>query len=137
MPKTVDNDVYPIRQTFGADTAAEQGAIFFENVVSESTANPRMLIVHECMGRDSGYLTSATAKAYRARLENKEFVPGFQTTKKSRDIHAVWIPELSIDIAAEGERLKKVMDECGNVNVFLSEGAGVEDIIKTRVTKRR
>lgn len=130
MPKTVDNDVYPIRQTFGADTAAEQGAIFFENVVSESTANPRMLIVHECMGRDSGYLTSATAKAYRARLENKEFVPGFQTTKKSRDIHAVWIPELSIDIAAEGERLKKVMDECGNVNVFLSEGAGVEDIIK-------
>jgi len=65
MPKTVDNDVYPIKQTFGADTAANQGAIFFENVVSESTANPRMLILHECMGRDSGYLTAATAKAYR------------------------------------------------------------------------
>lgn len=129
MPKTVDNDVYPIRQTFGADTAAEQGAIYFENVVSESTANPRMLIVHECMGRDSGFLTSATAKAYRERLQSKEFVPGFYTTRASRDIHAVWIPELSIDIEKEGARLKKVMDEHGNVNVFLSEGAGVEDII--------
>lgn len=129
MPKTVDNDVYPIRQTFGADTAAEQGAVFFENVVSESTANPRMLIVHECMGRDSGYLTAATAKFYRERLAKKAFVAGFATTKASRDIHAVWIPELDIDIPKEGERLKKVMDEHGCLNVFLSEGAGVLDII--------
>ena len=98
MPKTVDNDVYPIRQTFGADTAAEQGAIFFENVVSESTANPRMLIVHECMGRDSGFLTAATAKKYRERLATTEFVEGLATSKASRDIHAVWIPELDIDI---------------------------------------
>jgi len=129
MPKTVDNDVYPIRQTFGADTAAEQGAIFFENVVSESTANPRMLIVHECMGRDSGFLTAATAKAYRERLSKKKFIPGFSTTKESRDIHAVWIPELNVDITKEGERLKKIMDKNGNLNVFLSEGAGVMDII--------
>lgn len=129
MPKTVDNDVYPIVQTFGADTAAEQGAIFFENVVSESTANPRMLIVHECMGRDSGYLTSATAKAYRERLATKTFLDGVSTTKASRDIHAVWIPELDIDIEKEGARLKKLMDEHGNINVFLSEGAGVHEII--------
>lgn len=129
MPKTVDNDVYPIVQTFGADTAAEQGALFFENVVSESTANPRMLIVHECMGRDSGYLTSATAKHYRERLAKKEFIEGFSTTKASRDIHAIWIPELNVDIEKEGARLKKLMDEHGNVNVFLSEGAGVHDII--------
>ena len=40
LPKTVDNDVVPIRQTLGAVTAAEQGAIFFENVVNEATATP-------------------------------------------------------------------------------------------------
>lgn len=130
MPKTIDNDVFPIVQTFGADTAAEQGAIFFENVVSESTANPRMLIIHECMGRDSGYLTAATAKAYRERLSKKTFVPGFDTTAESRNIHAVWIPELSVDIVKEGERLKALMDKYGCVNVFLSEGSGVEDIVK-------
>ena len=31
--RTVDNDVVPIAQSLGADTAAEQGALFFENVV--------------------------------------------------------------------------------------------------------
>ncbi len=129
MPKTVDNDVYPIKQTFGADTAANHGAIFFENVVSESTANPRMLIIHECMGRDSGYLTAATALAYRNRLKNQKFVDGFSTTAETRDIHAVWIPELSIDIEKEGARLKEAMDKYGNVNVFISEGSGVRDIV--------
>lgn len=129
MPKTVDNDVYPIQQTFGADTAAAQGALFFENVVSESTANPRMLIIHECMGRDSGSLTAATARCYRQRLAAQAFVPGFSTTRASRDVHAVWIPELPVDIAKEGQRLKALMDQLGNVNVFISEGSGVHDIV--------
>jgi pyrophosphate--fructose-6-phosphate 1-phosphotransferase len=31
LPKTVDNDVYPIRQSLGAWTAAEQGALYFQN----------------------------------------------------------------------------------------------------------
>eukprot|EP00978_Attheya_sp_CCMP212_P012510 scaffold31201_cov52-Attheya_sp.AAC.5 len=129
MPKTIDNDVFPIVQTFGAQTAADQGALFFENVVSESTANPRMLIIHECMGRDSGYLTAATAKSYRNRLAAQTFVPSFANGKESRDVHAVYIPEVSVDIEGEGKRLKEIMDKYGNVNVFLSEGSGVLDII--------
>jgi len=129
MPKTIDNDVYPIKQTFGADTAAQQGALFFENVVSESTANPRMLILHECMGRDSGYLTAATAQAYRQRLAGKKFIDSFCTTAATRDIHAIWIPELPLNIAEEGARLKKVMDTYGCVNVFLCEGSGVHEIV--------
>ncbi len=36
LPKTVDNDVFPITQTLGAWTAAEQGAIFFENIANEN-----------------------------------------------------------------------------------------------------
>jgi len=130
MPKTIDNDVYPISQTFGADTAAHQGALYFENIVSESTASPRMLILHEVMGRDSGYLTAATAKAYRERLSRQKFVPGFSTSKESRDIHAIWIPELPLDIPKEGERLKKLMDKHGNVNIFFGEGTGIEEIVK-------
>lgn len=38
MPKTVDNDVYPIKQTLGAMTAAMETAYFFRNVVNESSA---------------------------------------------------------------------------------------------------
>ncbi|WP_314720137.1 6-phosphofructokinase, partial [uncultured Actinomyces sp.] len=51
LPKTIDNDVVPIRQSLGAWTAAEQGAHFAFNVIGEHRSNPRMLIVHECMGR--------------------------------------------------------------------------------------
>ena len=36
------------------------------NIVHESSANPRMLIVHEVMGRNCGWLTAATARAYRS-----------------------------------------------------------------------
>ncbi len=36
---------------------------------------------------------------------------------------------MKIDIASEAERLRKMMDEIGCVNIFLSEGAGVEEIV--------
>ena len=39
------------------------------------------------------------------------------------------MPELDIDLAAEATRLRAVMDELGNVNIFLSEGAGVDSIV--------
>ena len=45
LPKTVDNDVFPVSQTLGAWTAAEQGAIFFENVANENTTSTRQLII--------------------------------------------------------------------------------------------
>merc|ERR1712137_968962 len=130
MPKTIDNDVYPIKQTFGAQTAAEQGAKFFENVVNESTANPRMLVLHEVMGRDSGYLTAATAAEYRKILAAQELRSSFPyCSSATRDIHAIWIPELKLDLLAEGERLKKIMDDSGCVNVFFGEGTGVKEIV--------
>jgi pyrophosphate--fructose-6-phosphate 1-phosphotransferase len=129
MPKTIDNDVVPIRQSLGAWTAAEQGALFFSNVVNEMSANPRMLIIHECMGRDCGYLTAATAEEYRKSLKGQWFLDemGFGMGKK--DVHAVFIPEISVDIKSEAARLKAVMDEHDCVNIFLSEGAGVKDIV--------
>ena len=65
LPKTVDNDVFPITQTLGAWTAADQGAIFFENIINENTTSTRQLIIHEVMGRNCGWLTAQTALEYR------------------------------------------------------------------------
>ncbi len=39
------------------------------------------------------------------------------------------MPERAIDLAAEAERLRAVMDETGCVNIFLAEGAGIDDIV--------
>lgn len=129
LPKTVDNDVFPIKQSLGAWTAAEHGARFFENVVAEHSANPRMLIVHEVMGRNCGWLTAATAQAYRKRLNHKEFLPGLCLSRDALEVHGVFIPEMSIDITAEAKRLRMVMDTVDAVNIFISEGAGVDDIV--------
>lgn len=129
LPKTIDNDVYPIRQSLGAWTAAEQGARYFRNVVAEHGANPRMLIIHEVMGRNCGWLTAATAAAYQKLLAEEDFVPGLGLKRERLSVHGVFIPEMSFDIAAEAARLKRVMDAGDNVNLFISEGAGVETIV--------
>jgi len=129
LPKTVDNDVIPIRQSLGAWTAAEQGSVFAQNIIAEHTSNPRMLIIHEVMGRNCGWLTAATAVKYREWLDEQQWNPGIGLDRRGWDVHAVFVPEMSFDIAAEAERLRAVMDETGCVNIFLSEGAGVAEIV--------
>jgi len=129
LPKTIDNDVYPIRQSLGAWTAAEQGARYFANIVAEHSANSRMLIVHEVMGRNCGWLTAATAAEYRKLLDGLTFFPELGLSRKHRDLDAVYVPELTMDIPAEAARLRKVMDAYDCVNIFVSEGACLDAII--------
>ena len=130
LPKTIDNDVYPIKQSLGAWTAAEEGAKFFMNVVKENSANPRALTIHEVMGRNCGWLTYKTAQYYRKMLKDKiEFLPEFNLTMERQDVHAVYVPECKIDFKAEAKRLLSIMDKWDSVNIFVSEGAGVKDII--------
>lgn len=129
LPKTIDNDVFPITQTLGAWTAAEQGAIFFENIVNENTTSDRQLIIHEVMGRHCGWLTAATALEYRKRLNERQFIPQIGITKEKWDIHSVLLPEEEINFDKECERLNKIMDTHDCVNIFLSEGAGMRTII--------
>ena len=129
LPKTVDNDVYPISQTLGAYTAAEQGSLFFNNIVNENTTSSRQLIIHEVMGRNCGWLTAATANEYRKSLSNKTFIPQIQLDKRKWDIHAIYLPEQKVDFKKECLRLNEIMDEIDCVNIFLSEGAGLDTIL--------
>ena len=129
LPKTIDNDVIPIRQSLGAWTAAEQGAIFARNVIAEHSANPRMLIVHEVMGRNCGWLTAATARAHHDWVKGADFADWLENSPVNWDVHGVFIPERPFDISAEAERLRGIMDEHDGVNLFISEGAGVAEIV--------
>ena len=130
LPKTVDNDVTPIQQTLGAWTAAEQGAVFFENIANENTTSSRQLIIHEVMGRHCGWLTAATANEYRKRLDKIGFFPELLMSRERWDVDAVYIPELDWDFQKEAERLRKRMDDKDGVNIFLSEGAGLDTIVR-------
>jgi diphosphate-dependent phosphofructokinase len=130
LPKTIDNDIIPIKQSLGAWTAAEQAAGFAKNIIGEHRSGNRMLIVHEVMGRHCGWLTAAAAADYRKWLDTQEWLPNIGLSKERWDIHAVFLPELHIDIDAEAKRLRGIMDELGNVNIFLSEGAGMHEIVE-------
>ena len=129
LPKTIDNDIVPIRQSLGARTAAEQTSLFAQNVIAENGSNPRMLIIHEIMGRACGYLTAEAARYYQDWHSKQQWLPSIGHDERRWDVHAVFLPELALDIEGEAERLKKVMDEVGCVNIFLSEGAGIPEII--------
>ena len=130
LPKTVDNDVYPISQTLGAWTAAEQGAIFFENIVNENTTSTRQLLIHEVMGRNCGWLTAKTAFEYRDRMKKRSFIPELLIEQERWDIDAIYIPESDFNFQTEVRRLKEIMDDKDGVNIFLSEGAGLETIVR-------
>jgi pyrophosphate--fructose-6-phosphate 1-phosphotransferase len=129
LPKTIDNDVFPIKQSLGAWTAAEQGSVYAQNIIAEHGANPRSLIIHEVMGRNCGWLTAATAAEYHKWLGTREWNPGIGLDPRRWDVHAIFVPEMAFDVQAEAARLKAIMDELGCVNIFLSEGAGVTEIV--------
>jgi len=130
LPKTIDNDVQPIAQTLGAYTAAENGADFFTHVVAESSANPRMLIIHEVMGRNCGYLTAKTAQVYQEKLKQMTFVDSFGLSFDRYSVDAVLIPEIEFDVDKLASHLRARMDKNDCANVFISEGAGAAGIVK-------
>ena len=102
---------------------------------TSSSANPRMLIVHEVMGRNCGWLTAYTAKVYRERLRTRDFLPSFNLARAHKDVDAVYVPEMEFDIEAEAKRLRAVMDEQDCVNIFVSEGACVDQIVQEMEAK--
>ena len=129
LPKTIDNDIVPIKQSLGAWTAAEQGAIYARNIIAEHSSNPRMLIVHEVMGRNCGWLTAATARAHHEWVKGAKFAEWLENSAARWDVHAVFAPERPFAIAEEARRLRGIMDSCDGVNLFISEGAGVSEIV--------
>jgi pyrophosphate--fructose-6-phosphate 1-phosphotransferase len=62
-------------------------------------------------------------------LDDITWLPDLGVARQNREVHAVYIPELQFDLAEEAIRLSSVMSEVGNVNIFLSEGAGVDSIV--------
>ena len=132
LPKTVDNDISPVRQSLGALTAAQVGARFFDHVSNEQSATPNTFVVHEIMGRHCGWLTAATLRAYNERIEGRAYCEGLMMNHSLKDVEAVYIPEMPFEIDAEIERLSKAMADTGYATIFVSEGACVGEIMAER-----
>ena len=50
--------------------------------------------------------------------------------KSKWDIDAIYIPEQDFNFQNEVDRLRSLMDEKDNINIFLSEGAGQDAIVR-------
>ena len=129
LPTTIDNAVIPIRPSLGAWTAAEQGALYARNIIAEHSTNSRMLVVHEVMGRNCGWLTAATTLAHHQWVKQAEFADWLENRAICWDVHGVFVPERPFDIAQEARRLRTIMDREDSVNLFISEGAGLNEIV--------
>ena len=135
IPKTIDNDIFPIKRSLGAYTAADSGARYFENIVNENNMSESHLIIHEVMGRNSGWLAAKTADFYYQRLEEKDKelkeseILSFYDYKRFH-IHGLYIPEEAICFDDEIVRLKNIIEKIGCLNIFVSEGAFIKEISK-------
>ena len=78
----------------------------------------------------SGWLTAATAKKYRDRLAARSFNNDLLLKYENWDIDAIFIPEMPMDLNKEGKRLLNKMNKKDCVNIFLSEGAFVNEIVE-------
>jgi pyrophosphate--fructose-6-phosphate 1-phosphotransferase len=88
-----------------------------------------MLVVHEVMGRNCGWLTAATALRHHQWVKGANFAEWLDNSAIRWDVHGIFLPERSFDIAEEAKRLRAIMDEQDCVNLFISEGAGVDEIV--------
>ena len=85
--------------------------------------------------RPTTRLTAATAVEYRKSISAMSFVPELGLSADRREVHGIFIPEMALDIKSEATRLRKIMDQHDCVNIFVSEGAGVESIVKEMEAK--
>lgn len=108
IPKTIDNDINLIRQTFGFSTAFAKAVEAISSAHAEARGAPSGVGLVKLMGRHSGFITVNAALA-------------------SKDVNFVLIPEKDFDLHGKGgflEILKKRVVERGHAVVLLAEGAG-------------
>ena len=131
LPKTIDNDIAPIARSIGAASAAEAGARFAHNVMAEHSSSPRTIVIHEVMGRDCGWLTARTAQQYLSWAERLPRIPEL-VEPSAWGVHAVLMPEIGFTVDEVATRLEPMWMRQESVNLFVSEGAGAEMVLRER-----
>jgi 6-phosphofructokinase 1 len=108
VPKTIDNDIQFVRQTFGYFSAIESARAILDGAHSESKGAPNGIGLVKLMGRDSGFIAAGAAVA-------------------SQEVNFVLIPEIPIRL--DGPKgflatLHRRMVERHHAVIVVAEGAG-------------
>jgi 6-phosphofructokinase 1 len=109
IPKTIDNDIPYIDQSFGFQTAMAKGAESIRAAHVEATSSPGGVGIVKLMGRHSGFI------ACYASLANS-------------DADVVLIPEVAFDLDGLLSYIHRRVSERGHAVVVLAEGAGQDHL---------
>lgn len=110
IPKTIDNDLNLIQQSFGFDTAVSESVKAIQCAHVEAKGAPNGIGLVKIMGREAGHIAAGAALA-------------------QNDVNFVLIPEVPFDL--EGEKgllraIEKQLKESAHCVILVAEGAGQE-----------
>jgi 6-phosphofructokinase 1 len=113
VPKTIDNDIQFVRQTFGYFSAIESARAILDGAHCESKGAPNGIGLVKLMGRDSGFIAAGAAVA-------------------SQEVNFVLVPEIPIRL--DGSKgflatLHRRMVDRHHAVVVVAEGAG-QDLLE-------
>ncbi|KAL8254524.1 hypothetical protein R6Q59_032745 [Mikania micrantha] len=112
IPKTIDNDIPVIDQSFGFDTAVEEAQRAIDAAHVEALSNENCIGLVKLMGRNSGFIA-------------------MHATLASRDVDCCLIPESSFYLEGPGglfDYIEKRIKENGHMVIVVAEGAG-QDLV--------
>jgi 6-phosphofructokinase 1 len=81
IPKTMDNDILWVWQTFGFLSAVERARELIENLATEVMSNPRLGVV-QLFGSDSGFVVSHAVLASRTGICDAALIPEINFSMK-------------------------------------------------------
>jgi 6-phosphofructokinase 1 len=112
IPKTIDNDIYCIQQSFGFETAVTESrtAIYSAHMEALGARNGVGLV--KLMGRESGFIA-----AY--------------ATLASSDVNYCLVPEVHFDLSIFLKVLKDRLERKRHAVIVVAEGAGSDLMEKT------
>ena len=114
IPKTIDNDIMYVTQSFGFDTAVDVATNAIKSAYIEAKSSPNGIGLVKLMGRNSGFIAATASVA-------------------QRNVNYVLIPEVPFQIDGENgllNRLKHTILQKNYAVVVVAEGAG-QDLIQS------
>lgn len=108
VPKTIDNDICGIEQSFGFSTAVEAARVAISSAHEEARGAWNGVGLVKLMGRDSGFIAA-------------------HSTLANSDVNFCFIPEVPLVLEAENgflNELEKRLDNRHHAVVVVAEGAG-------------
>ncbi|GAB6178000.1 ATP-dependent 6-phosphofructokinase [Desulfobaculum senezii] len=114
IPKTIDNDINFVYQSFGFDTAVEAATLAIDCAHTEATGAYNGVGMVKLMGRESGFIAA-------------------QATLALKVVNFVLVPEAPFPLEGEGgllDALEKRLEKRGHAVIVVAEGAG-QDLCET------